>query len=151
MQRVAIVVLALSVLFTVNAQAQDWSAEQQEVWAWEKSCWESDDLEYSMTCFHEDFVGWGSSKLTPTCKTDRRASFSRSFETTDTVWRHLKPLHIKVHGDVAVLIYIAVVTDKDKATGKETTSTELWTDIAVKENGAWAWIADHGTLVDDDD
>jgi ketosteroid isomerase-like protein len=152
MKRIGVVVFALAVLLPITAQAQEWTTEQQEVWAWEQSCWESNDLEFSMTCFHEDFVGWGGGNFpAPTSKADRRATFARSFETTDVVWRFLKPLHIKVHGDVAVLIYIAVMTEKNKATGEETTSTELWTDIALKENGTWAWIADHGTPVEDDD
>ena len=154
MKRLGIVVFALAVLLPITAQAQEWTAEQQEVWAWEQSCWESKDLEFTMTCFHEDFVGWGGGPIqfpAPTSKADRRATFARSFEITDTVWQYLKPLHIKIHGDVAVLIYLSVVTEKNKATEQETTSTELWTDIALKENGKWSWIADHGTPADDDD
>jgi hypothetical protein len=74
----------------------------------------------------------------------------RGFETEDLVFLYLKPLEIRMHGNVAVILYIATDTRKNKATGEETSSTAQWTDIAVKQGGKWKWIADHGTPVDDD-
>ena len=142
------VVFAIVLLVPVSAQGQEWNAEQQEVWAWEVACWETQDLESNMACFHEDFVGWGVESTSPSTKAERRPIFAQSFETTERVSTDLKPLAIKVNSDTAVLIYLATFVEKNKATGEETTHVEQWTDVAVKDGGQWFWIADHGTTVD---
>lgn len=151
MKRIAIAVFALAVLLPLTAQAGDWSAEQKEVWAWEQSCWQFTDVDSLMACFHEDFVGWGNAALgVPTNFADRKAMFAQEFATQEFVSVYAKPLSVKIRGNVAVLIYVVNITRKDKATGEETTSVERWTDIAMKENGKWSWIADQGGTVDDD-
>lgn len=43
------------------------------------------------------------------------------------------------------------LTQRDKVTGEEITYVEQWTDVALRENGRWAWIADHGTVLDDEE
>ena len=152
MIRVGILVLAIALFLPVTAQAQNWSAEQQEVWEFEKACLEAEDLETLMPCFHHDYVGWASLRpfSAPMNKADRQVLVGRSFETEDLVFLYVKPLEIRIHANVAVILYIATGTGKNKATGEETSSTAQWTDIAVKQDGKWKWIADHGTPVDDD-
>lgn len=147
MRRTVFAALALAVFLPLAAQAQQWTAAQQEVWEFEEACWATQDLEVAMACFHDDFVGWGTNSTLPTSKADRRPFFARSFETEDMVFLHLKPLSIKVHGDVAIVLYLATVTTKNKASGKETTVTERWTDICLKEGDGWTWIADHGGAI----
>jgi hypothetical protein len=46
-------------LLPYGAGAQEWTAEQEEFWAWEVSCWEAQDGDPAMECSHEGFVGWG--------------------------------------------------------------------------------------------
>ena len=152
MKRVGILVLAIALILPVTAQAQNWSAEQQEVWEWEKGVLEAQDLETFSASLHDDFVGWGivGSFSVPLNKADKTAMVGRSFEIEDSVYIYLKPLEIRIHGNVAVILYIATETFKNKATGEETSYTAQWTDIAVKQDGKWKWIADHGTLVDSD-
>jgi ketosteroid isomerase-like protein len=131
------------------AEAQQWTTEEQELWEWEESCWASQDLDAIMTCFHEDFVGWGIDSSVPTTKEDRRPFFARDFETQELVFLSLKPLNIMIQGNMAVITYLATTTSHDVRTGQETTSTQRWTDVALRENGRWAWIADHGGTVSD--
>jgi len=147
-----LVPLATLVLIPAAAtQAQDWSAAQQEVWAFEQACWETETLDVVMACFHDDFLGWGLGSTVPTTKADRAPFFARFIETEDRVFTHLQPLSVTVRGDVAIVLYIATSINENKATGKETTVTERWTDIAIKEDNTWSWIADHGVEIDDDD
>jgi len=148
MRRILGVVFALVFLVPLAVQGQEWTAEQKEVWTWEVACWESTDLESNMACFHEDFVGWGVGAASPSTKAERRPSFAESFETTERSSIELKPLAIKIRGNLAILIYAGTWVEKNKASGEETTHAEQWTDIAVKEGGQWFWIADHGTTVE---
>ena len=149
MKRIWGVVFAFVLMVPFAAQGQEWTAEQQEVWAWEVACWESADLESNMACFHEDFVGWGVESTSPTTRAERRTIFAQEFETNERVSNDLKPLAIKINGNTAVLVYLATFVRRNNETGEETTSVEQWTDVAVKEGGQWFWIADHGTTVEE--
>ena len=61
----------------------------------------------------------------------------------------LRPIDIKVHGDFAVVhyFYVEVLVDAD---GEETTEKGRWTDVLMKQNGKWVWIADHGGSTSDE-
>ena len=138
---VAIVVVALSA--SAPLPAQQWSAEQQEVWQFELGCQES--REARLACFHEDYLAWSDEEFTvPVDYSDAVAFANRFHDTSDIVWVHMKPMEISVHGNVAVVLMVGTWTIRNKTTGEETTRTERWTDVCMKENGRWAWIADHG-------
>jgi len=147
MKRVGILVVAIALFLPVTAQAQNWSAEQQELWEFEKACWEAEDLETVMACVHDDYVGWGDLQpfSTPKNKADLQVLLGRNFETLDIVFLYLKPLEIRIHGNVAVILYVSTLTVKNKATGEEASFADQWTDIAVKQDGKWKLIADHST------
>ena len=147
MRRTLLATLALVLFLPLAATAQEWTDAQQEIWEWEQSCWETWDLETVMDCFHDDFVGWGSGSTVPSTKADRRPFFARWIETLDNVFVSLKPLNIEVHGDVAVILYIATYTTRNRETGQETTITERWLDVAQKRGDRWGWISDHGVTI----
>ena len=140
--------IALSAGMPVTAQAQEMTRAQQEVWEWEQGCWATDiTLEDLMACFHEDFLGWGRGGSVPSSKANRHPFFARFFATNETVFLFLNPLSVKVRGDMAVILYLATYTTRNRSTDEETTVTERWTDVAIREGGSWYWIADHGTRV----
>ena len=147
MPRSLLIALAVVIFMPLTAQAQQWTAAQQEVWEFEETCWATQDLEALMACFHDDFLGWGVGYPVPTSKADRRPRFARDLETEDIVYLNLKPLDVRVLDNVAIVLYLATYTSKNKATGKETTVTERWTDICLKEDNRWTWIADDGGLI----
>ena len=150
MIRTFLAVLAFSIFTPIESQAS-WTAEQKEIWEFEEACWETRDLEASQACFHEEYVGWALGALsTPVTKANRKILDGRALETSEQTFIFLKPLQIQVHGNVAVVLYIATGTNKNKATGEETNFTHRWTDIVLKENGKWSWIADHGALIGED-
>jgi ketosteroid isomerase-like protein len=150
MGRTVFAALALAVFLPLAAQAQQWTATQQEVWEFEEACWATEDSEALMACFHDDYVGWAIGSSVPLSKEDRRPFAARSYETEDFVFLYLKPLAIKVHGNVAIVLYLATYTTKNKATGKETTVTQRWTDVCLKEGDGWTYIADHGVVISGD-
>ena len=145
MRRILGVVLGLALLLPITIQGQEWTAEQEDLWAWEISCWQTEDIQTAMACLHEDFVGWGLGNPVPVNKEDKRPGWARSFETTEQVFLNLKPISVQIHGNSAVLVYVATSVIRDKATGEETRYVELWTDVALRDGGQWYWIADHGT------
>ncbi len=152
MKRIVVGAFVLTVLLPLMVHAGEWTDMEKEVWAWETACWETQDLDVISACFHEDFVGWGDASLgVPTNHADRRAIHERDFASRETLGVILKPLSIKVHDNIAVVLYVATMTTKDKTTGEVSTSSQRWTDVAMKTDGTWAWIADHGGPVGDDD
>ena len=129
-----------------TAWAQEWSPEQQEVWEFELSCQESKQA--WLDCFHEDYVAWADLSLgVPAVKADQVAIGGQWWDDHDRIMTHLKPVEITVMGDFAVVLVVYTDTSRNRETGEIETTTEAWTDICIRENGRWYWIADHGTPV----
>ena len=103
-----------------------------------------------MSYFHDDFLGWARGQWVPTNKADRRVFIKRSFETLESVFYALKPVGIKIHGDVAIVHYFYTDTSKD-AKGEEETVSGYWTDILMKQGEKWVMIGDAGGAVSDGD
>ena len=138
-------IFGLIVLFSSFALAEEWTKEQQELLEWEEACISTSDHDQWVSCFHDDFVGWGMGFPVPTSKSDRAQSVVDGFASFDSEVLLFKPLSVAMHGNTAVIVYIDSRKTTNKATQEVTYSTELWTDVCLRENGKWYWIADHGT------
>jgi ketosteroid isomerase-like protein len=120
-----------------------------EVWRNVETYWSlyaAEDLEGFMGYFHDEFLGWVQGDWVPTNKADRRASLVRGFETGDLEWYSLKPVGIKVHGDVAIVHYL-YTTNTRSADGEQASVTGAWTDILMKQGNKWVMIGDAGVSV----
>jgi ketosteroid isomerase-like protein len=116
------------------------------VWEFELGCQES--KEAWLDCFHEDYVAWADMSLgVPATKADHIAIGGQSWDDNEQVFVHLKPVEITVLGDFAVALVVYTNTVRNRETGEMTTTTQAWTDVLVKEDGRWYWIADHGSPV----
>ena len=135
------------VLSPAIVRAQEMGGEEMEVWERGEACWRTSEIDPLMNCFHDDYEGWAAGSTVPLTKAHRRPFFERGFETSENVFVHLIPLSVTVRGDVAIMIYVATSTSRNKETGEETTATQRWTDVMVKDGGTWSYIADHGTSV----
>ena len=144
MIRIPISLLFLIVFAAAPSAAQEWSAEQQEVWEFELTCLrlvgDTDAVDRWHDCFHDDFVGWRTEDPAPRDKNSVRA-FDESRRETQflTAW----PMSIKLYGDVAVVHYVSQWSELD-SDGKRVSGWDRWTDIAMKSGGRWQWIADAG-------
>ena len=139
------VTVAVGVLWPTTVLGQELSPEQQEVWRFIERCQEglSSESEAAFDCFHEDFLGWAYLDLVPrTAEAERKFSRLR-FETTETRAYDLRPIGIRVNGNFAVAHYYlqSVVRGQD---GQDVEERIRWTDVLLKENGRWHWMADHG-------
>ncbi len=140
----AVVVALLSA--SAPVPAQQWSAEQQEVWAIVTETWTLDmnEEDWAGQYMHDEGFGWGSDNPMPRNK-DRTRSWNRfNDETTEVFEWETHPLAIIVHGDTAVAHYYASWAERN-ANGEMENQHYKFTDVLVREGGDWLYIAWHGS------
>ena len=123
-------IFGLILLFSSFAFAEDWTKEQQELLEWEEACISTDDHDQWVSCFHDDFVGWGMGFPVPTSKSDRAQSAVDSFESFDSEVLLFKPLSVVMHGNTAVIVYI----DNRKTTNNATQEVNVFGDNDVESS-----------------
>ena len=129
----------------LNIAANGWTAEQEEVLAFQIHCQSTQDADEWMECFHDDFNGLGMNLgPMPTNKNDRRNLDSANRATFARELILLKPLSIYVNGNFAIINYVVQQQQTNKKTGEETIQVSRWMDVLLKDNGKWSWISDHG-------
>ena len=141
--KAAVFMCGIVLVLAKAVSGQELSPEQAEVWEFIESCQERYGSEAWFDCFHDDFSGWLYQDLVPRTK-DGERKFSRIlFQTTDTRVSEVRPISIRVHGNVAVAHYYlqSVVRGQDRQDFEE---RMRFTDVLMKTNGRWQWIADHG-------
>lgn len=57
----------------------------------------------------------------------------------------ISDMKVKVHGDAAVVTYMT--TDKGKYKGQDISGRFRWTDVFVRQAGAWQLVAGQGTPI----
>ena len=133
-------VVAAIVFAALPCSAQEWSAEQEEVWAFQQSCfqkWQTHDIPGHLACLHKDYKGWGDTEAAPLGKSE---ALVRHFHgVTDISVLQLRPLDIIVKEDMAVVHYLGAQVEP----GDTQITWFRCTDVLVKENGVWSWIADN--------
>jgi ketosteroid isomerase-like protein len=150
MKRFTIVLFVLAafiLLASMQVFAQEWSAAQKDVWknveAYTALGMEK-NLEGFLEYFHTDYCGWEYGDPMPTDKSDVRRFLEHTGWKTRTILTYdVKPVAIKIHGDVAFVHYYYTTIYKD-AEGKEKSSAGRWTDILMKQGNKWVMIGDHG-------
>ena len=136
-------------LIPMFAAAEDWSKEQMEVLKFEEACISAKNADDLISCFHEDFVGWGQGYTVPTSKSDRIKWIVDRFENNDFETMLFKPVSVIVKGNMAIISYIDSSKSTDKTTKEVEYSTQRWTDVCLKDGGKWYWISDHGIDISD--
>ena len=136
-----------AMVIAAPTSAQKWTAEQMEVWDALEACWNATTIEPAMACIHEDYVSFQKAEGVPQNRTDLWAGLARYIETEEQVWVYRKPLSIDVRGDVAILLYVVDWANRNRATGVETTGTDNWTEVFVRDGSTWKALTDHGTTV----
>ena len=127
--------LTVGVLLTAQAFGQEWTTAQKEVWKMEELYWElwrKGDLDGYMKLFHKDCVSWHYRSEDPFDKASMREFISpRIGIDVDK----LKPLAVKVFGNVAVVHYYARWDMISKYAWGRVSHTWL------KQDGKWQIIA----------
>ena len=146
MIRMILAAFTLVLVLPLTARAQTWSAAQQEVWDFELECFNAivtDDLQVRHACFHNDYVGWSPGAPVPMPYSPERDEWNLA--RVNAKFAEATPLNILVYGNFAVVHYMVRGTNI-REDGSSQTNWTAWTDILLKEDGKWSWIADHGHL-----
>ncbi len=153
MRRFTLPAIALLLVLASPAPAQQWSAEQLEVWDVIQSQWAATmekDASWPDRFLHDAFMGWGNDQPAPRSK-DSRTMWSRyGMENSTTLVQELYPIAIMVEGNTAVAHYFYSTAAEDRKGDRETTSGR-YTDVLLNDGGAWRFIAWHGGEEAEDD
>lgn len=127
---------------SVDDQADD----QAAVWAAVEAVWaaeEAGDAKWVEEMLSADFMGWPKDSPAPRNKSSVRMWNRFDQEQTSGITHELYPLSIVVHGDMAVVhyLYTNAVQTRDKKTD---VASGRYSDILVRDAGAWKFISWHG-------
>ena len=153
MKRSVITVLSLLLVLPLAASAQQWTAEQLEVWQVELDVWAMDmagDKTWIDRYVHDDLLGWPNASPIPIGKESVAKWYGFEDPEASVPVFELTPVGIVVHGDVAVVHYFVDLGEIDSK-GERHRRRGSWTDFLVKDNGSWKYIAWRGGLFEEDE
>jgi hypothetical protein len=140
----ALAALALGLgAFAGAASAQTWSSEQQEIWKLEEQQWKmaaAKDLSWIDTMVHPNLRYWETGAPMPR---DRKSlkHWARYDSSNSTVLeQEILPISATITGDVAVVQYHYIVASEDLKKERKRV-TGRYTDVLLRENGRWMFIA----------
>lgn len=145
MKRMAsLAILGLSIgAYGGAATAQQWNAEQQEVWQLEEQQWKmaaAEDLTWIDTMTHPNVSYWETSQAMP----QNRASLVRwnrfQASNSSTLEQELFPISIVITGNVAVVNYYYQSARENTKQEREMVSGR-YMDVLIKDGGRWKFIA----------
>jgi ketosteroid isomerase-like protein len=148
----------LSLLFlfffiTSFTSAQQWSAEQQDLWKGVQAYWEagmSSDPSSMLSYWDDSYYGWSYDNGAPGTKADVTKSFTYWFKKGKSQYYTITPARIWVNGDFGYAHYYFTMVTED-SDGKPRTERGRWTDILMKKGGKWMLVGDHGGEIKGDD
>jgi hypothetical protein len=146
MRRVAMLVLLIALGLPAAANAQDWSPEQTEVWDTVVAQWaatRAKDHTWPERTLHPSFLGWTDTYPMPRDKEGVKAWERYDSEGSQVHAQELNPVGIVVEGSTAVVHYYYSTAAEDRD-GKHKTTHGRYTDVLVKHEGKWLFIAWHG-------
>lgn len=150
---ITLVFFCLMTLATAdNATAQQWSTEQQEVISALEGCWDiwmeglrsNDPEEWISKCSTEDATYWWSVEGTPNGVDFLRRQWE-TFAKQDERWVDLRPVGIRVLGNVAIVHFYGYW--QAPLDGRSVVTEAKRTEVFQKTDGQWRLIAGHSTPV----
>lgn len=108
--RHALCALLIGIGLTTAAAAADLTPAEQAVWQMEEIYWknvQAGDVDAYLTLWHEDFVGWPCFSWEPSDKSKIGGWVREIRDSHLKLTYQLKPLAVRVFGDVAVVQYAA--------------------------------------------
>ncbi len=130
----------------MSAHAEDSVDDSVSVWSVIEEEWmadEKDDKKWPERLLTENFSGWGNNSPAPRSKSSTMMWNRFNDKLGKMVMHELYPLSIVVHDDVAVAhyLYSSAFESKD---GDIEMSEGRYTDILVRTDGGWKFLAWHG-------
>jgi len=146
MRRAAVLTALIALVLPGSATAQDWGADQTEVWTTIVAQWEAskaEDPTWPATLLHSSFLGWTDVNPMPQNQAAVEKWQRYSSENSETLVQQLYPVGIVVVGSTAVAHYY-YSTATEARDGKRKTTHGRYTDVLIKQDGKWIFIAWRG-------
>ena len=137
--------IVIVLLLSFNVQAQQWSAEQKEVW---KSVETYSELSANrdatfINYFDDSYRGWEYNYDAPDTKENIKKIISHRDPNFKILYYTVIPATIWVSGNFAYVHYHYTMLSEAKD-GKREWEKGKWTDILMKKNDKWVMVGDHG-------
>lgn len=145
-----LILTSVFLLSLTSAYAQDPASDSANVWSVIEEEWNLDekgDKKWPDRLLTDDFSGWGKDSPAPRSKSSTKM-WDRFGEQLGKMLAHeLYPLSIVVHDNVAVAhyLYSSAFQSKD---GDIEMSNGRYTDVLVRSDEGWKFLAWHGGDVD---
>ena len=128
-----------------------WDKKQKEVWRNLENHWEcllEGKIDGFLKFIHPDFVGYGHESPLPVDKPWLEKWVGFWAKTTKIAICELRPIHLKVHGDIAILQYCIFTIEQNQVEqGKRV--IRRYTMTWKKQDDRWVVIASHNNLMND--
>lgn len=137
---------ALVLLVGGAAFGQEVVDDQADVWSTIEGQWEADEKggdDWMDELLASKFSGWGKDSPAPRSKSSTIMWDRFADEQGEMIEHELYPLAIVVEGDVAIAHYLYTSAYKDND-DKVEVSNGRYTDILVRTDNGWKFIAWHG-------
>lgn len=144
--RTALVVLGALLALAAPAWAQTWTPEQDEIWKVEQKQWQMSkdaDLTWIDTMVHPNLRYWEVGEPMPRDKASLTRWNRYSSANSKVLEQELFPISATITGNVAVVQYHYQIARENYKKERETV-TGHYTDVLLKENGTWKFIAWEG-------
>ena len=132
--------------FAGAVSAAEWSAEQQEIWKFEQQQWKmaaAKDTSWIDTMVHPNVRVWGIGNPMPRDWNSLKHWARYDSENSTVLEQELFPISATITGNVAVVQYHYMVARENYKKERETV-TGHYTDVLIKDNGRWQFIAWEG-------
>ena len=145
MRHLLSIIVLLSATGSVVAPVfgQTWSDKQLEVWNVIEAQWKASmekDATWPDKYLNEKFLAWSDERPMPRDKSSFNKWFRYGMENSTTLLQELFPVGIVVHDNTAVAHYFYSQASENRK-GERKTVHGHYTDILVKENGTWRFLA----------
>ena len=134
---------------TSNKPTQ-WTKEQNEVWRCVEDHWDhliNKRVDEFLKYIHDDMIGYGHESPLPVDKPWLKKWVGFWTKTTDIAICELRPIHIIIHGDIAILQYVIFTIEKNAEGGKRV--IRRYTMTWKKEKTRWVVIGSHNNLMNE--
>jgi hypothetical protein len=126
-----------------QAAAQNWTAEQQEIWALEEQQWKmaaAEDVSWIDSMVHPNVSYWETGSPMP----QNRSSLLRwnrfANANNNVLEQELLPISIVITGNVAVVNYHYSIA-RENLKKEQATIKGHYMDVLIKDGGKWKFIA----------
>lgn len=137
----------------VAASEQQAADDYVEVWSVIEEQWDASqrgDRRWVEELLSADFKGWPNNSPAPRDKASTRMWNEFNAKQSKGLAHELYPLATVIHGNTAVAHYLYTNASENKE-GETEVENGRYTDVLVRVDGAWKFIAWHGGADDTDD